>query len=228
MRTLNGQASGSLSIRRVGPKRTASESSAGSPSVRRSSSARVRPSATLTYAGIASGSALQDLATSRRAGASADRSPASQRARAASSARRRTGAAARSAGERWTFRDDSASPSGSRTVGQAIDLGGDREVAGHLADDHHLLGVLLPEVGSLCADQVEQDRDDRGDPVEVAGPRRALERAGDRADRRRSCRTPAGRPRSTPGRRRRRCPPPRRSRGRGPRSAGSAGSRPPR
>ena len=59
----------------------------------------------------------------------------------------------------------------------------DREVAGHLADDHDLLGVLLPEVGALRADQREQDRDDRRDAVEMAGPRRALERAGDRPDR---------------------------------------------
>ena len=63
------------------------------------------------------------------------------------------------------------------------DLGRDRQVARHLADDHHLLGVLLAEVGVLGADQVEQDRDDRRDAVEVARPGRALERPRHRADR---------------------------------------------
>ena len=81
------------------------------------------------------------------------------------------------------MRDESARPSGSRTVGQAMTSVGMRQVARHLADDHHLLGVLLAEVGVLGADQVEQDGDDRGDAIEVARPRGALERPGDRADR---------------------------------------------
>jgi len=63
------------------------------------------------------------------------------------------------------------------------DLGRDGEVARHLADDHDLLGVLLPEVGPLGADQVEEDRDDRGDAVEVSGPCGAFERPGDGSDR---------------------------------------------
>ena len=101
---------------------------------------------------------------------------------AASSARWRTGAAARSSADRWTFRDESARPSGSRTVGQAMTSVGDRQVACHPADDHHLLGVLLAEVGVLGADQVEQDRDDGRHAVEMARPRGALERPRDRPD----------------------------------------------
>ncbi len=63
------------------------------------------------------------------------------------------------------------------------DLRRDRQVARHLADDHHLLGVLLAEVGVVRPDQVEQDGDDRRDAIEMAGPRGALERPGDRTDR---------------------------------------------
>ena len=62
-------------------------------------------------------------------------------------------------------------------------LGRDGQVARHLADDHDLLGVLLAEVGVLGADQVEQDRDDRRDAVEMARPGGALERLGDGPDR---------------------------------------------
>ena len=141
-----------------------------------SSSARVGPSATETYSGSASGSAARIAAHRRAQRLAGSLAAGPPRRGAASSARRRTGAAARSAGERWTFRDDSARPSGSRTVGQAMTCGRDREVARHLADDHHLLGVLLAEVGVLGADEVEQDRDDRRDAVEVARPGGALER----------------------------------------------------
>ena len=63
------------------------------------------------------------------------------------------------------------------------DLGRDRQVERHPADDHDLLGVLLAEVGVLGADEVEQDRDDRRHPVEVAGPGRSLERPRHRPDR---------------------------------------------
>ncbi len=58
-----------------------------------------------------------------------------------------------------------------------------RQVARHLADDHDLLGVLLAEVGALGADEVEQDRDDGRDAIEVTRPRGALERPRDRPDR---------------------------------------------
>ena len=63
------------------------------------------------------------------------------------------------------------------------DLGPDRQVARHLPDDHHLLRILLPEVGMVGADQVEQDRDHCRDAVEMAGSGGALERPGDGADR---------------------------------------------
>ena len=73
------------------------------------------------------------------------RRPPSVRAPRAS-ARWRTGAAARCAGVRWTLRDESARPSGSRTVGQAMTSVGIARSQRHPADDHHLLGVLLAEV----------------------------------------------------------------------------------
>ena len=59
---------------------------------------------------------------------------------------------------------------------------GDRQVACHPPDDHDLLRVLLPEVGVLGADQVEQDGDDGRDAVEMTRPGGALERARDRPD----------------------------------------------
>ena len=62
------------------------------------------------------------------------------------------------------------------------DLGPDREVARHLADHEELLRVLLAEVRAIGADEVEQDRDDRRDALEMARPGRALERLADRAD----------------------------------------------
>ena len=64
------------------------------------------------------------------------------------------------------------------------------QVAGHLADDHDLLGVLLAEVRALRADQVEQDRDDGRDAIEVTGSCRSLERLRDRSDPDASCRSP--------------------------------------
>ena len=75
----------------------------------------------------------------------------------------------------------------------------DREVAGHAPDDEQLLGVLLAEVRAIGADQVEQDRDDRSDTVEMA---RAVPRpraAPRRRRRGRSCRSRAGRPRRRSG-----------------------------
>ena len=171
------QSKGSLSMRRVGPNRTASDSSAGR--VDAVELRERRPVGDETYSGSASGSRGQDRRHRARSASAGSLAGRPSVARAASSARRRTGAAARSAGERWTFRDEIARPSGSRTVGQAMTSVGDREVAGHLPDHHHLLGVLLAEVGALGADQVEQDRDDRRDAVEVAGPGGALERPGD-------------------------------------------------
>jgi len=69
------------------------------------------------WATNASGSAARMPRIMARSG-SPSRSPVSHRARAPSSARRSTGAAARASGERWTFREDSARPSDSRTVGQ--------------------------------------------------------------------------------------------------------------
>ena len=124
----------------------------------------------------------------------ADRSPAAQRARAASSARWITGAAARWSAVRWTFRDDSARPSGSRTVGQATTSVGRARSRRHPADDLDLLGVLLAEVGALGADQPEQDRDDRRHPVEVTGSGGALERLGRSRRPRPWCRIPGRRP----------------------------------
>ena len=62
------------------------------------------------------------------------------------------------------------------------DLGRQREVARHLANDQQLLGVLLPEVRPLGADEREQDRHDRGDTVEVARPGGTFEGPGHVAD----------------------------------------------
>ena len=80
------------------------------------------------------------------------------------------------------MRDESARPSGSRTVGQAMTRVGQRQVAGHAPDDHDLLGILLAEVGALGADEREEDGHHRGDPVEVPRSSGALERCGHGAD----------------------------------------------
>ena len=173
--------SGSLSISRVVPKRTASDSEGRSVDAVELGEGRAVGHRDVVDVG-------QRLA--RELGAHRRRAAPRRTARPPPSARApRAGPdggpgppRARS-GDRWTFRDDSASPSGSRTVGQAMTSVGDRQVARHLADDHDLLGVLLAEVGVLRADQVEQDRDDRRHAIEVAGPGRALERPRDRPDR---------------------------------------------
>ena len=63
------------------------------------------------------------------------------------------------------------------------DLGRDREVERHAPDDHDLLGVLLAEVRVLGADQVEQDRDDGRDPIEMSRPGGSFQRPRHRPDR---------------------------------------------
>ena len=221
MRRASSRPIGSLSIRRVVPNRTASDRSAG-------------PS---TVVELGEGRAVGD-ARRRRASRAAPRR--GRRASPPASRRRivRRPPSAVAAGEQRPPQDRRRGTLRGREVDvprrqrEAVgladgragdDLGRDREVAGHLADDHHLLGVLLAEVRVLRADQVEQDRDDGRDAVEVAGPGGALERPRRPPRRTRSCRSRAGRPRRRPARRRGRGPPPRRSRGRGPRSAGSAG-----
>ena len=137
-------------MRRTSPNRTAIESSAG-PSTR-ASSGRVSGSAQLTYSGAASGSAARTPA-SWRAGPRRHARRRRTRARAASSARRRTGAAARCSG---------VQPHVARAHGQAVglahdraghDLRADAQVAGHAPDDQQLLGVLLAEVGAFGAGQ---------------------------------------------------------------------------
>src|ERR671921_2799603 len=62
------------------------------------------------------------------------------------------------------------------------DLGRDREVAGHLPDHHHLLRVLLAEVGAVRSDEPEEDRHDGRDAVEVTWAGGALERLRQRTD----------------------------------------------
>ena len=177
-----GSASGSLSIRRVVPKRTASDSRAG-PSTR-SSSASVVAVGDRDVLGLGEGlrARAPPASSSRRSFAPTVRPPPSARGPPAS-ARRRTGAAARSLGGQVDVARRERQAVGLADGRAGDDLGRDREVAGHPADDHHLLGVLLAEVRVLGADEVEQDRDDGRDAIEVAGSGRALERLGDRADR---------------------------------------------
>ena len=218
-----GLAAERLVVDEAGARRTGRRGRAAPGRSTRSSSASVAPSATETYSTSASGSVGEDVSSIRIRSASRGSLAGLPASRcAASSARCRTGAAARSAGVRWTLRDESARPSGSRTVGQAMTSVGQREVERHPADDHDLLGVLLAEVGVLGADEPEQDRDDRRHAVEVPGPRGALERPGDRTRRGPSCRSRGRRPPRPAAPRRGRRPRPRRSRGRAPRSAGTS------
>ena len=63
--------------------------------------------------------------------------------------RDRQGAARRSSGESRRFRDESARPSGSRTVVDDADLELEVEVADELLHDRDLLGVLASEVGDV-------------------------------------------------------------------------------
>ena len=148
------------------PKRTASDASAGRSTV--VSSASVSAVGDRHVLDVGQRLRRQDLEHRRPAAARRRaRPPATHRA-PPRSARRRTGAAARSSGHRCTLRDDSARPSGSRIVGTGHDLGPDREVAGHLADDHDLLRVLLAEIRAFGTDEVEQDRHDGRHAIEVA------------------------------------------------------------
>ena len=72
-------------------------------------------------------------------------------ARPACRARGRARAAARSSPDKKTLRDESARPSGSRTVGQATISSGRAEVADHLLDHRDLLRVLAAEIGTRAA-----------------------------------------------------------------------------
>ena len=67
------------------------------------------------------------------------------------------------------MREESASPSGSRTVGTISMPHGEVEVAHHAADHDDLLGVLLAEERDVGRDDVEQLADDGADAVEVPG-----------------------------------------------------------
>ena len=154
--------------------------------------------------------------------AAASRSPPRTHATPASSARRITGRGRATRGREPGVARGQRQPVRLADGVERDDLGRQREVQRHPPDDPDLLVVLEPEVGALGADQREQDRDDRRDAVEVPGPRGALERPGDRADRDGGVEARAGRPRRPAARTRGRRPPPRRSRGRAPRCAGTS------
>jgi len=72
---------------------------------------------------------------------------------------------ARAQGEAVRLTDDRGDP----------DLDAEVEVPRQALDHRHLLGVLLPEVGAVGRDRGEELRHDRGDALEVPGPRAALE-----------------------------------------------------
>ena len=101
--------------------------------------------------------------------------------RRVASARGRASARSRSSGESSAFRDESASPSASRTVGRTRSSSVEVEVADHPPDDLDLLRVLLAEVRAARADDVEELQADGRDAAEVAragaspsSPREAL------------------------------------------------------
>ena len=104
----------SLSISRVVPNRTASDSSAG-PSTSSSSWSVAIGDGDVVDVGERSGVDRSRIASRSRVGAAfAGRSTVARGQQGVTEHRRR-GALAR---QRWTFRDDSASPSGSRTSGR--------------------------------------------------------------------------------------------------------------
>ena len=74
-----------------------------------------------------------------------------------------------------------ATPSVSRTVGQADDVDAEVEIEGHPPDDRQLLGVLLAEHGDVRPHRGEQLGDDGGHAAEMARSVRALEPIGERA-----------------------------------------------
>ena len=78
-------------------------------------------------------------------------------------------ARSRSSRERRTFRDESASPSASRTVGRTRTSSPRVEVANHALDHGGSLRVLLPEVRDVRPDGEELEAD-RGDTAEVSRP----------------------------------------------------------
>ena len=66
-------------------------------------------------------------------------------------------------------------PIGSRARSGRPDLQAEVEVARHALEDGRLLRVLLPEVGTLGADDVEELQADGGDAAEVPRPHGALQ-----------------------------------------------------
>ena len=99
-----------------------------------------------------------------------------------SSASGSASAAARPAALSRALRLDSASPSGSRTIGQPTTVDGQREVGDEPAHDAELLVVLLTEVRGAGARGDEQLGDDRRHPVEVARSAVPLEAVGEARD----------------------------------------------
>ena len=154
-----------LSIRRVFPTKTAIESNAFP--VISSSSCSDSKSAQETYCNWASGSEATVSRTILRR-TSAFRSPVEGGLRGGERAeqdRRRLA----------LFRAEIAVTAGH---GQAVffahggaddDLDREIEVAGHPSDDRRLLGILLPEVGLVRLDTIEQFGYDGGHPAEMPG-----------------------------------------------------------
>ena len=162
----------SLSMSRALPKRTAAESNAG-PSTR-SSSRSVSPSAQETYSTSASGSAARTSRITWRsasAGALAGRPAVARGQQRAVDDRRRSAFLGREVDVARRERQAVRLPYGRA----GDDLGRQRQVAGHLPDDHDLLRVLLAEVGVLGADQREEDGDDGRHAIEVPRSRGTLQ-----------------------------------------------------
>ena len=171
------------------PNRTARDASAGPSTLVELGERQRHPRPTRTRPPRAAPRPAPRRIASRSASPSC--SPARHASRAASSARRRTGAAARSSGCEVDVPRRQREPVGLADRGTRDDLRPDREVARHLADDHDLLRVLLAEIRPFRADQIEQDRHHGRHAIEVAGPRRALQRQRRRRRPTPSSRTPA-------------------------------------
>ena len=126
-----------------------------------------------------SASMISRYSGSRPASASSERA---RRGSRVCSARKIEAACVRSSGLSRAFRDETARPSASRTVGTTRISTSSGEIANQLPDHLGLLRVLAAEERLVGPDDLEQLEDDGRDAPEVAGSELALESRAELGD----------------------------------------------
>ena len=70
---------------------------------------------------------------------------------------------------RYVFREDIASPSGSRMIGHHPDLDPKIQITGHSLNDESLLIVFLTEISNVWENQMEELANHEGDTRKMPG-----------------------------------------------------------